>query len=185
MKAAKDLDGDFKFYTLHPTTGRPYRWAGQGHYSQLPVIPTELLTLWQTLATQDAERTIPTDTIAASWDDIQAALDCIPADCARDQWLTVAMALHHSGTQVNQLDQAMSIFHTWSATAQTKYKGPRDIEIVWRSFKADSGIKTGSLFHIAHEYGYKRPMPDGWPASARCTGLAAAESSSKMPATCD
>jgi hypothetical protein len=148
--------------TIHPLTNRPYQWGGRGRWDNLPTIPQALLNLWQDLAKQDSERTIPTDTVSASWDEIRSALEHIPAECDREEWLTVAMALHHAGTQVNQLDQALEFFHAWSATAPTKYKGPRDIEIVWRSFKADNptGIKTGSLFHIAYKHGYKRPMPD-------------------------
>ena len=145
---------------LHPKTGSPYRWAGNGHFSKLPYIPTELLSLWQELTKQDSERIIPTETVNASWDEIRNALFTVPSECSRDEWLTCAMALHQAGSNVGQLDQAFALFHEWSATAPTKYKGPRDIEIVWRSFKADHGIKIGSLFHIAIKYGYKRPTPD-------------------------
>jgi hypothetical protein len=146
--------------TLHPLTNQPYQWGGKGRWDSLPIIPTELLTLWQDLTKQDTDRTITTDTVDASWSDIHTALNTIPADCSRDDWLTCAMALHHAGTQVNQLDQAFNLFHEWSATGTAKYKGPRDIEIVWRSLKADNGIKIGSLFHTAIKYGYKRPIPD-------------------------
>jgi putative DNA primase/helicase len=33
--------------SLHPETGQPYRWGGKGHFSQLPVIPSALLALWE------------------------------------------------------------------------------------------------------------------------------------------
>ena len=146
--------------TVHPQTQRPYQWGGRGRWDKLPYIPTELLSLWQELTKQDSERIIPTETVNASWDEIRNALFTVPAECSRDEWLTCAMALHQAGSNVGQLDQAFALFHEWSATAPTKYKGPRDIEIVWRSFKADHGIKIGSLFHIAIKYGYKRPTPD-------------------------
>jgi len=146
--------------STHPQTNLPYQWGGRGKWTDLPVIPVSLLDIWQTLCSQPAERVISTDTIPTSWDDIRSALAMVPADCQRDQWLTIGMALHHAGSQVNQLDDALAIWHEWSASAPTKYKGPSDIDHVWRSFKADSGIKIGSLFHIAQEYGYKRPSPD-------------------------
>lgn len=144
----------------HPRTGRPYAWSGNGHFSKIPTIPTPLLSLWQELNSHDSERVIATETISTSWDEIRTALSHIPAETSRDEWLVVAMALHHAGSQVNELDYALTLFHEWSATATSKYKGPRDIETVWRSFKADNGIKTGSLFHIAFKYGYQRPIPD-------------------------
>ena len=146
--------------TTHPITLRPYQWGGRGRWDNLPLLPQELLALWQDLTQQDSERIISTDTMAASWDEIRSALDHIPAECSREEWLTVGMALHHAGSQVDQVHQAQELFHHWSATAPTKYKGPRDIEVVWRSFKADNGIKTGSLFHIAFQHGFKRPTPD-------------------------
>lgn len=146
--------------TLHPLTNRPYQWGGRGRWDSLPMLPDELLGLWQDLTKQDSERIITTDTMAASWDEIRSALETIPAECSREEWLTVGMALHYAGSQIDQGSQALEIFHQWSATAPTKYKGPRDIEVVWRSFKADSGIKTGSLFHIAFRHGFTRPIPD-------------------------
>ena len=146
--------------TTHPITLRPYQWGGRGKWDNLPLLPHELLALWQDLTQQDSERVISTDTMAASWDEIRSALEAIPAECSREEWLTVGMALHHAGSQVDQVHQAQEIFHHWSSTAKSKYKGPRDIEVVWRSFKADSGIKTGSLFHIAYQHGFKRPTPD-------------------------
>jgi hypothetical protein len=145
----------------HPKTGRPYRWAGNGHFSKIPTIPLTLLTLWEELTKQDQQRVISTDTIPASWDDIKAALYTIPADCSREHWLTALMAVHHAGSQIDQLGNAEALAHEWSATAQTKYAGPRDFQYVWSSIKADSnGIKTGSLFHLAYQHGYKRPIPD-------------------------
>lgn len=147
--------------TIHPVTNLPYRWGGKGQWSSLPTIPPELLNLWQEMCKQDSERVIATDTIDASWDDIRTALYTIPADTTRENWLTALMALHHAGTQVGQVDQAQALAHEWSATGGEKYKGAHDFNAVWRSIKADSnGIKTGSLFHVAQKYGYKRPMPD-------------------------
>lgn len=146
--------------SIHPQTLRPYQWGGHGRWENLPTLPTELFTLWSDLTKQDQVRTISTDTIPASWDDIRSALTHITADCSRDHWLTCLMALHHAGSQVGQLDQAEALAHEWSASATTKYAGQRDFQAVWNSLKADNGIKIGSLFHIAMEHGYKRPTPD-------------------------
>lgn len=33
--------------TVHPSTGKPYRWAGNGDFRRLPELPPELLRLWQ------------------------------------------------------------------------------------------------------------------------------------------
>lgn len=36
--------------TVHPETGKPYRWAGAGDWRKLPELPPELLALWQAQA---------------------------------------------------------------------------------------------------------------------------------------
>jgi hypothetical protein len=149
--------------SIHPETLQPYHWAGHGHWTRLPIIPQGLLDLWGGLLAQDKERTIATDgTIDASWEEIRQALDAVPAECTRDEWVGIGMALHWAGTQTDQLEQALSLWNEWSATAQTKYPGEREILTQWISFKPDkaTAVKLGTLFHIAKSHGWSRPMPD-------------------------
>lgn len=79
------------------------------------------------------------------------ALQFISPDLDYDEWIAIGQALHtafgHAG---------LSIWHAWSAQG-SKYKGEKDIEQHWRSFKPDGGITLGSLFHQAMERGYKPP----------------------------
>ena len=145
----------------HPKTGTPYRWSGNGHFSNLPILPVELLTLWQSLVSKDSERTITNGTIDASWDEIKSALFAISPECSRDDWLSCLMALHYAGTQSDQEAQAFHLADDWSSQAPTKYKGKQDIIAVWKSLRAHpDGVKLGTLFHIAAQYGWKRPTPD-------------------------
>jgi len=149
--------------SIHPETLQPYHWAGHGHWTRLPVIPQGLLDLWNGMLAQDKERTIATDgTIDASWEEIRQALDAVPAECTRDEWVGIGMALHWAGTQTDQLEQALALWNEWSATAQTKYPGEREILTQWISFKPDkaTAVKLGTLFHIAKSHGWTRPMPD-------------------------
>jgi len=149
--------------SIHPETRQPYRWAGSGHWTRLPTIPQALLDLWNELLDQDKERTISIDgTVDASWQEIRQALDAVPADCSRDEWVSIGMALHWAGTQTNQSDQALQLWNEWSATAQVKYPGEREILAQWGSFKTDkaSAVKLGTLFHIAKQHGWVRPVPD-------------------------
>lgn len=149
--------------SIHPETRQPYHWAGKGHWTRLPVIPQALLDLWNGLLAQDKDRTITTDgTIDASWDEIRQALESVPADCSRDDWASIGMALHWAGTQTNQLEQGLHLWHDWSSTAQFKYPGEREILTQWMSFKPDkaTAVKLGTLFHIARKHGWTRPIPD-------------------------
>ena len=149
--------------SIHPETRQPYQWAGRGHWTRMPMIPQALLDLWSGMLSQDKERTIATDgSVDASWEEIRQALDAVPADCTRDEWVSIGMALHWAGTQTDQLEQALGLWNEWSASAQTKYPGEREIITQWVSFKPDkaSAVKLGTLFHIAKQHGWHRPMPD-------------------------
>ena len=149
--------------SIHPETRQPYQWAGRGHWTRIPTIPQPLLDLWNGMLVQDKERTIATDgSIDASWEEIKQALEAVPADCTRDEWVSIGMALHWAGTQTDQLDQALALWNEWSATGATKYPGEREILTQWISFKPDkaAAVKLGTLFHIAKQHGWQRPMPD-------------------------
>ena len=149
--------------SIHPETRQPYQWAGHGHWTRLPIIPQTLLDLWSGMLEDDRERTISTGgTVDASWEEIRQAIDSVPADCTRDEWVSIGMALHWAGTQTGQLEQALQLWNDWSATAQTKYPGEREILAQWTSFRPDkaTAVKLGTLFHIAKQHGWQRPMPD-------------------------
>ncbi len=150
--------------SIHPTTGKPYTWAGLGHWSRLPTIPDALLDHWHELLDLDKERSIKVsgEAINASWEEIQSAIEHIPADCSRDEWVTVGMALHWAGGQTQQTDQALYLWNEWSKTGEAKYPGEREILTQWMSFKTDkaNSVKLGSLFHIAKRHGWTRPAID-------------------------
>ena len=38
--------------SIHPDTQQPYRWAGRGHWTRLPMVPMQLLDLWRALTEQ-------------------------------------------------------------------------------------------------------------------------------------
>jgi hypothetical protein len=149
--------------SIHPETLRPYQWSGCGQWTNLPMIPQALFDLWQSLLEQDNECTIDHNAgIATNWTEIRQALEYISADCSRDEWINIGMALHWAGTQTEQIDQALQLWHDWSQTGQNKYPGEREILIQWHSFKSDksTAVKLGTLFHIARQHGWIRPMPD-------------------------
>jgi hypothetical protein len=94
---------------------------------------------------------LPRLSTSSDMDRAADALQFISPDLDYDEWIAIGQALHtafgHAG---------LSIWHSWSAQG-SKYKGDKDIEQHWRSFKPDGGITLGSLFHQAMERGYKPP----------------------------
>jgi hypothetical protein len=149
--------------SIHPDTGQPYRWAGSGHWTRLPLIPESLLSLWQSMLNDDRTRSIPTEgPISASWDEIRSAVDAIPPTCTRDEWISVGMALHYAGTQTDQLNQAFHVWDQWSQGAPDKYPGAHSMVVQWSSFKPDkaTAVKLGTLYWLAKENGWVRPPID-------------------------
>jgi hypothetical protein len=147
--------------SYHPDTGKPYQWGGKGKWTDLPTLPIELITLWQSLVSKDSERTITNGTIDASWDEIKSALYAVNPECNREDWLNCMMALHYAGINTSQEAQAFHLADDWSSQAPTKYKGKQDIIAVWKSFRDHpDGVKLGTLFHVASQHGWKRPTPD-------------------------
>ena len=149
--------------SIHPETHQPYHWAGRGNWTRLPVIPQMLLDMWNGMLEADKQRTISTGApVDASWEEIRQAIEVIPADCSRDEWVSIGMALHWAGTQTGQLEQALQLWNEWSMTAQFKYPGEREIMTQWISFRPDkaTAVTLGTLFHIAKQHGWQRPLPD-------------------------
>ena len=149
--------------SIHPDTKQPYRWAGNGNWMRLPIIPEALMDLWQSMLEKEKDRVLSTgDALKASWEDIRSAMEHIPASCAREEWVSVGMALHWAATQTNELDQALYLWNEWSAQSVEKYPGAREMISQWGSFKSDkaTGVKLGTLFHIAKDHGWTRPAPD-------------------------
>jgi hypothetical protein len=155
--------------TLHPDTNQPYRWAGLGHWSRLPMIPPGLLAYWQSLIEEETYRNIHNETsLNSSWDEIIGALNHIPPDIDRDRWVAIGMAIHWAGCQTQKLDDAFHVWDTWSqgtldnAASEpcSKYRGQQDLINSWRGFNPDGGRAIGTLFKIAKTYGWERPKPD-------------------------
>ena len=146
--------------SIHPDTGQPYRWSGYGQWSRLPLIPQPLLDFWMSLLEQDKHQITESD-ISTDWVEIQKALEIIPADISRKDWVTIGMALHWAGTASDSLPQALQLWNDWSKQSETKYPGEKGILTQWSSFRSDKEniTRLGTLFHIAKIHGYSSPAP--------------------------
>lgn len=150
--------------TIHPETLKPYQWSGKGDWQHLPVLPIPILDLWQKLLDGDKSKQRELSPMTADgvhWTEIKSALYAVPANCSRDEWIQIGMALHAAAMLTNDEPGAFQLWHDWSATGVEKFKGLRDLESCWRSFRVrDHGIGLGTLFHIAFDYGWTRPRQD-------------------------
>lgn len=94
---------------------------------------------------------------ADQWTTTLNALKHIPANCSRDEWIRVGMALHATGRA-----EALSTWTKWSQQSTDKFPGDHEVSVQWRSFHADkaNSVSIGTIFAIAERYGWKRSQFD-------------------------
>lgn len=52
--------------TIHPDTGKPYEWGGSGSFTKLPVLPPEVLALWQGIGNNAVSLKAPRSKVATT-----------------------------------------------------------------------------------------------------------------------
>ncbi|MEO5334189.1 MAG: AAA family ATPase [Magnetococcus sp. YQC-5] len=149
--------------SIHPVTGKPYQWGGQGSFERLPMIPMEPYLYWLSMVQkEDGEKptTISCDRPTAELGEVRQALNATNPSLGRDDWVTVGMALHQYGTEAGDVQGMYTLWDTWSQGSKTKYASKKDTASVWKSFRAEDGVTIASLFHIAGQHGWTRPPDD-------------------------
>ncbi|ABL01156.1 PriCT-2 domain-containing protein [Pelobacter propionicus] len=91
---------------------------------------------------------------------IEALLNRIDADCGYDDWLHVGMAVFH---ETSGSDEGLALFDRWSSKG-SKYKGIKEIEYKWRSFRFDEStpVTIGTLIKMARDAGADGFEPCGY-----------------------
>lgn len=98
----------------------------------------------------EAPRT--TGEVPAELAEYQDALDGLPADCPRREWLSVGFGLHH---ETDGTAEGFFLWDRWSAKSKEKYT-PGECLYYWRHMKSGSrGITGKSIFWLARQYGWK------------------------------
>ncbi len=147
-----DIRGDGGYIVLPPSLHRSgvyYQWDESSGWD-IADAPQWLIDLVKednkqpepTLMSHD-----PLFTEKWSSDDITDALTYIDPDSSYDDWIAIGMALHSGG-------YPMAMFNNWSAKG-IKYKGQKDIDFHWRSFRPSAGITMGTLIALALTQGWK------------------------------
>jgi KaiC/GvpD/RAD55 family RecA-like ATPase len=123
--------------SLHPTTQRPYVWAGAGTWRQLPTLPDSVRTAWL----QPEERTISEEAAAKaepvglSDEALAHLLKQKDPDIGYDAWVKVGMALHH---ETQGEPRGLDLWDQWSAQGD-KYAGRDDLQGHYDSFGHGEG----------------------------------------------
>lgn len=88
-----------------------------------------------------------TDTEVFLKENLSDMLAAIPADCSREEWLKVGMALKAEGLPFD-------VWDSWSSTGAGKYDGSTKTQRIWNSFKR-SGVSGAYITKLAQGYGWK------------------------------
>lgn len=157
--------------SIHPETGKPYRWAGKGDWRNVAEIPQPLLSVWQGLvkpASPNAHAqpnanscdgssviTLPPETIQH----LRSALLSMRAD-DYELWIDCGMALKSLG------DVGRGLWLEWSLTSGKSLKlGPNDISRKWDGFHP-TDINYRVVFAEAQRKGWVNPTKNYAPPSA-------------------
>lgn len=150
--------------SIHPDTQQPYQWGGAGHWSRLPVLPTQILKVWQQLIAEDEHVPVAGGKVDVSLDEVKVALGHISPDVGREEWIQVGMALHWLGEQNENDAQAFAVWDDWSrgTTIEGYYPGLRGMRSQWLSFRTSKGVVVtiATLYHMATQRGWVRPAID-------------------------
>lgn len=122
--------------SIHPDTGRPYRWAGGGDWRSPPPLPAEMRRVWDSLLSQPE---VPAQAAPSmEYPEIQQALADLDPDMPYDQWLRVGMAIHYETD-----GHGLGMWDAWSRGG-SKYRGIDDLQTHWTSFRrTDGALVTG------------------------------------------
>lgn len=131
--------------SIHPDTGESYRWEyGDdlvGTWADPPVLPAELLALWQSLLKPATLEAPPRAPLGLSDQQLAHVLRQKGPDRGYEDWLEVGMALHH---ETEGQPRGLHLWDEWSRQSP-KYAGLDDLAAKWESFGRRSGpVRTMS-----------------------------------------
>ena len=137
--------------TIHPETKRPYAWGGNGSFEDLPVLPDELLTLWQGLI----ERPQSMDAVGKSPVPTTSQLTLVDriSEPGRNNWL-----FKRAGDMVRQGMSSIEVDEELQALNEQKCTPPLGRNEVVSI--ARSAMKTS---HGARELAQAKSETDDWP----------------------
>jgi hypothetical protein len=119
--------------SIHPDTGLEYQWGGLGHWTAIPEMPAELLTIWRSMIKTDTKLPRETREVKVEQSQLAAMLEHHDPDSDYDTWVRVGMALHY---ETDGNEEGLALWDQWSSKS-AKYKGLQDLDSHWRSFRLD------------------------------------------------
>jgi putative DNA primase/helicase len=138
--------------SIHPETGLPYSWGGNGDWRELPEIPAGVMAVWQQeLARQSAKRV----SLFGGVDDtprrratLQGQLQHISADCSYELYRDIVWAILSFGWP-----DAEELARQWCETATDRFEED-DFHNVVNSHDPARSPTIGTIYHHARQGGW-------------------------------
>lgn len=137
----------------HRKTGKPYVWVEDDLFNvtDIPALNDDFILLMSAKYPKRERFTVQAPKSLMEFDDLQLheaedMLSYITADCSRDTWIQIGMALRDEFG-----DAACHVWHNWSAKGKT-YKH-NDAQAAWRSFSSE-GVTIATLVYYAKQNGW-------------------------------
>lgn len=135
--------------SIHPETQQAYTWGGKGHYSQIPMIPEEILNLWKSLLAPNHQIIKPViSSLPESPKNIAIlleALEKISSDCDYETYRNIVWAIKSTAWSV-----ADNIALLWSQKNMGRFSEETFNNLI-NSYSSDNQnpITVGTIFHLA------------------------------------
>lgn len=125
--------------TVHPDTGKPYKWVGD--WRQLPPLPAELRALWLGVLPADSKSEKPQ--VSSNLTELEYLVMKRDPSMNYDDWVKVGMIIHH---ETGGSEAGLTLWDNWSSQSETEYRGLPDLRKHWQSFgKSDNPATADSL----------------------------------------
>lgn len=144
--------------SIHPDTGRRYRWGGRGDWRAIPVIPDGLLAIWKDEINKQPDRSVrrhgalkplhPIEDTPRRRALVNEMLSHISADCSYERYRNIVWAVLSLGWK-----DAEDLAEQWCRTAPERFE---DIDFynVVNSHDHSRTPTMGTLYHHAREGGW-------------------------------
>ena len=150
--------------TVHPETGKPYRWLSQPGERPAP-LPEPLRAVWLDLLHQGNGQpaAAPADTLTAAAtaihdvptvEQVRADLAVLDADCPYEQWRNIVWGVLATGLQ-----QAEELAREWSMRAPHRFNEAAFINLVSSYQPKPGGVTYGTVRHLATIARLPEPQP--------------------------
>jgi putative DNA primase/helicase len=139
----------------HPDTGHPYRWGGKGDWRSIPVIPPELMIVWQQELISRREKRKDRTPLLNGVEDtprqrarVADALSHVSADCSYELYRDMVWAILWLGWS-----DAEDIAERWCQSAPHRYE-EASFDAVIASYDEARSPTIGTIIHHARMGGW-------------------------------